>query len=74
MKTQQELIAAVTAYMERHGLQAKKMYVTSEDSYPIRCSLETTDFTTIEAAITIGSTGKPRTTFRIDGKIASIRK
>lgn len=71
MRTAAELLKAVQDYCKNHGTELGE-YQISES--PVRLLGGTTDWTLIEAKITFNDDGKPKTTFKYDGKITSIYK
>lgn len=74
MRTPQELEKAVKEYCKRHGTELKEWQLSAEDVKPVRLLGGTMDWTLIEAKITFNAAGKPKTTFKVDGKVTSIKK
>lgn len=74
MRTATELLNAVKAYCKRHGTELKEWQISAEGVKPVRLMGGTMDWTLIEAKITFNEAGKPKTTFKVDGKVTSIKK
>lgn len=74
MRTPQELLKAVQEYCKRHGSELKEWQISAEGVKPVRLLGGTEDWTLIEAKITFNEAGKPKTTFKVDGKVTSIKK
>jgi len=72
MRTANELLQAVKAYCEHHGTKLGEYRITKDGENPIKLLGGTEDWNLIEAKITFNACGKPRTTFKFDGKITSI--
>ena len=74
MRTPNELLKAVQEYCKRHGSELNEWQLSAEGVKPVRLLGGTKDWTLIEAKITFNESGKPKTTFKVDGKITSIKK
>lgn len=74
MRTAKELEKAVQDYCKRHGTELKQWQLSAEGVQPVRLLGGTMDWTLVEAKITFNESGKPKTTFKFDGKITSIYK
>lgn len=74
MRTTEELLKAVQDYCHRHGTELGEYQISADGKKPIRLLGGTTDWILIEAKITFGASGKPKTTFKFDDKITSIYK
>lgn len=74
MRTSQELLKAVQDYCKRHGTELREWQLSAEGVTPVRLMGGTMDWTLIEAKITFNKSGKPKTTFKVDGKVESIKK
>ena len=74
MRTPQELETAVQAYCKRHGTELKQWQLSADGIEPVRLLGGTTEWILVEAKITFNEAGKPKTTFKYDGKITSIYK
>lgn len=74
MKTNMELLKTVQDYCKRHGTELKEWQLSAEGVKPVRLLGGTMDWSLVEAKITFNAEGKPKTTFKFDGKITSIYK
>ena len=74
MKTPQELLKAVHDYCKAHGTELGDYVISADGEKPVKLMGGTADWTLIEAKITFNASGKPYTTFKVDGKVTSIKK
>ena len=72
MRTPDELLQAVEAYCNRHGMELNEFQISAQGAKPVRLLGGTNDWTLIEAKITFNHEGKPKTTFKVDGKVTSL--